>query len=109
MESTHVEVRITCGSVDEAELIADALIAERLAACVHRLPIASVYEWRGAVEHDEEILLSATTRADRFVTLADRVHELHSYELPAITAVAITATPAYLAWVDAAVGTDGSA
>lgn len=106
VESVHLEVRITCGSVDEAERIADTLIGERLAACVHQAPVVSVYVWQGTVEHDEEVLLSAITRADRFSTLAARVQAMHSYELPAITAVAMTATPEYLAWVDATVGDD---
>ena len=96
----HGEVRITCGDRAEAQRIADALIERRLAACVHLTPIASVYEWQGEVEHDEEILLNAITRADLLGRVAELVGELHSYDLPAVTMVPLTGSAAYLAWVD---------
>lgn len=99
-EPAHIEVRITCASDAEASLIAGALVDEHLAACTHRARVTSVYEWRGVVEHDDEILVTAVTRADVLDAIVARVGELHSYELPAITAVALTGSPAYLAWVD---------
>ncbi len=97
----HCEVRITCGSGDEAAVLADALVAARLAACVHRSRIASVYEWEGEVEHDEEVLLTAITRVEHVDAIAELVTARHSYDLPAITSVPLTGTTAYLAWVDA--------
>ena len=96
----YCEVRITCGSADEAASIADALVVNRLAACVHVVAISSVYEWRGAVEHDDEVLLTAITRHERCDAVVDLVGSMHSYDLPSITWVTITGSPAYLAWVD---------
>ncbi len=96
----YCEVRITCGSSDEAAAIADALVAERLAACVHVAAIASVYEWQGVVEHDDEVLLTAITRLERCEAVVDQVGSMHSYDLPSITWVAIAGSSAYLAWVD---------
>lgn len=91
---------ITCASHDEAATIADGLVDARLVACVHLAPIASVYEWKSVVEHDDEVLLTAITRVERFDAIADLVRSMHSYELPAITLVAISGTAEYLAWVD---------
>jgi len=96
----YCEVRITCGSSDEAAAIADALVAERLVACVHVAPIASVYEWQGVAEHDDEVLMTAITQLERCEAVVDRVASLHSYDLPSITWVAIAGSSAYLAWVD---------
>lgn len=96
----HIEVRITCDSAEEARRISDRLIERRLAACVHSSPIASTYEWEGTVRHDEEIVLSAVTRAGRFEAVAALVADVHSYELPAITTVEIGGSSSYLAWVD---------
>ena len=98
--SDYAEVQITCGSIEEAASIARALVEARLAACVHAVSIASVYEWDGTVEEDDEVLLLAKTRADRFGVIADFVTSVHSYELPAITRVPFTGTPEYLAWVE---------
>lgn len=97
---SHVEVQITCGSDDEAHRIASTLVNGRLAACVQRLPIRSVYTWDGEVQNDPEILLLAKTTSDRIGDLVDTVVDLHSYDVPAITAVPIVAgTTDYLDWV----------
>jgi len=99
-ELSHVEVQITCGSEDEAHRIASTLVDTRLAACVQRLPIRSVYTWDGQVQNDPEILLLAKTTSDRIGDLVDMVVDLHSYDVPAITAVPIVAgTTDYLDWV----------
>jgi periplasmic divalent cation tolerance protein len=98
----HVEIQITCGSVDEADRIAEALVERRFAACVQQLPIRSTYRWDGAIQHDEEILLLVKTRAARFDDVAATVRELHSYDVPAITAVPIAlGSDDYIAWIDA--------
>lgn len=98
----HVEIQVTCGSPDEADRIADALVARRLAACVQQLAIRSTYRWDGEVQHDAEILLLVKSSGARFDDVVALVRELHSYEVPAITAVPIVAgSDDYLAWIDA--------
>ncbi len=74
---------------------------QRLVACAHLTTIACVYEWNDVVEHDEEILLTAVTRVDRFDDVVAAVRALHSYDLPAITGVALAGSSDYLAWVNA--------
>lgn len=102
MDADHVEIQIACGSAEEADRIADALVAQRFAACVQQVPIRSTYRWDGAVQHDAEVLLLVKTRAGRFDDVAATVRELHSYDLPAVTAVPIVRGSAdYLAWIDA--------
>jgi periplasmic divalent cation tolerance protein len=98
----HVEIQITCGSAAEAELIASALVEQRLAACVQQLPIRSTYRWNGAVERDDEILLLVKTRLARYSDVERTVLELHSYDVPAITCVEIVSgSRSYLDWIDA--------
>jgi periplasmic divalent cation tolerance protein len=101
----YVEIQVTCGGDDEAEAIADDLVARRLAACVHLLPIRSTYRWAGVVQHDEEILLLAKTRAELAESAQQAVLARHSYDVPAITIVTIVGgSPDYLAWIDAETG-----
>lgn len=92
----------TCGSAEEADSIARALVERRLAACVNILPrLRSVYRWKGAVEQaSEHLLLIKTTRA-LFEQLETELRALHSYEVPEIIALDITAgLEPYLAWID---------
>jgi periplasmic divalent cation tolerance protein len=98
-------VSITTNSSEEAERIAEALVQERLAACVNIVPaITSIYRWQGEVHRDSEVLLIAKSRPESFESLAARVKELHSYEVPEIIALPITAgSKAYLKWIDESV------
>jgi len=86
-----------------AEALADALIAQRLAACVNILaPCRSVYRWKGAVQHDDEHPMLIKTTAERYPALEQAIRAGHPYELPEIVAVPIgRGLAAYLEWVAA--------
>lgn len=93
----------TCPERETAERIADALVEERLAACVNIVPgLTSVYRWQDQIRRDEELLLVIKTHSDRLDALRQRIDELHPYELPELIAVeAADGLPAYLDWVRA--------
>jgi periplasmic divalent cation tolerance protein len=89
------------GSLEEADRIAQALVGERLAACVNVVPgVLSTYRWQGAVQREEELLLVIKTRAEKVDDLRARVVALHSYELPEVVVVAISdGHRPYLDWI----------
>ena len=90
----------TCPDLDTAQRIADALVEERLAACVNLLPgLHSTYRWQGKVEHAAEVLLLAKTTRVRMPALQERIVALHPYELPEVLAVEAGGLPAYLQWI----------
>jgi periplasmic divalent cation tolerance protein len=86
-----------------AEKLADALVAQQVAACVNILaPCRSVYRWKGAVQHDEEHPVLIKTTRERYPALEAAIRAAHPYELPEIIAVPIErGLPAYLAWLAA--------
>ncbi len=97
-----VVVYVTASSSEEAARLARALVEARLAACVNRVPVESVYRWEGAVEEAAEVLLIAKTTRARLAALADRVRALHSYTVPEIIVLPIVAgAPTYLDWLAA--------
>jgi periplasmic divalent cation tolerance protein len=91
----------TVPSDELGERIGEALVGERLAACVNVLPaMTSIYRWKGSVERDVEHQLVIKTTADRAAAVEVRIRQLHTYELPEL--VVVTAgggSAAYLAWV----------
>jgi periplasmic divalent cation tolerance protein len=92
----------TCPDTETAERIAAAVVQERLAACVNRLPgVVSTYRWQGEIHRDNEHLLLIKTTSERFAALRDRIVSLHPYDVPEVVAVAVVAGfDPYLAWIE---------
>ena len=95
-------VLTTCGSKEEGEKIAHALVERRLAACVNIVPaIESLYRWQGKVESATEWLLLIKTTAGRFEAVREAIRELHSYDLPECIMISIEGGSAeYLKWIE---------
>ena len=104
-----IVVLVTAGSADEAGRIGNALVAERLAACVNVVgPIRSIYRWEGKVEDAEEWLLVVKGRRADVPALDARVRALHSYDVPEALAIPVYGgSAAYLAGLDEATRRDG--
>ena len=101
MPDTVLLCYCTCPDAASARRIADALVGERLAACVNQLPgIRSTYRWQGAVHTDREELLLIKTTDTCLPALQHRLLELHPYDVPELIAVPVTqGHAAYLDWV----------
>ena len=91
----------TCPSPESAELIANALVIEGLAACVNQVPgVQSTYIWQGKLQTDREIQLVIKTTQQQWATLETRLKALHPYELPELIAIPVCAgSQSYLDWV----------
>jgi periplasmic divalent cation tolerance protein len=97
-----IVVLVTCGSAREARRIARALVDQSLAACVNipRVPVESIYRWKGKVESAAEVLLVIKTAKSRFAALQAAIESLHSYDVPEIIALPIVKGSAdYLDWI----------
>jgi periplasmic divalent cation tolerance protein len=97
-------VSVYCVFADKAEAqrIGRMVVEEGLAACINILEACrSLYRWQGKVEEVEEvpaILKTSPLSAERLIA---RMAELHSYEVPAITAWPVShALPVQLTWVE---------
>ena len=86
-----------------AEVLAAALVEQRVAACVNVLmPAQSVFRWKGHVESASEVPMVIKTTVERYASLEAAIRAGHPYELPEIIAVPLAAGfTAYLDWVAA--------
>jgi len=90
----------TTASQEEADKIAAALLENNVAACIQMSPIVSFYRWKGKIERDNEIRLSIKTTDALYSHVEKLIKENHSYEVPQIVKLPITAGSAeYLGWV----------
>lgn len=101
LKNKYLIVFCSCPDDATAATLSRALVKDRLAACVSRLPgMQSVYTWEGALRDDQEVLLVIKTSAERLATLSARIEELHPYEVPEVVAVPISGgSERYLGWV----------
>jgi periplasmic divalent cation tolerance protein len=94
-------VLTTTPNLNEAESLAEKIVAERLAACVQILPeMKSVYFWEGAVQREPEHLLLIKTLPEKFDALEKFIQSNHSYSVPEIVALeAEKVSASYLEWM----------
>ena len=98
-------LHVTCADRAEAERIAEAVLAERLAACVNILPsVKSYYYYMGGTHLDEEVMLLIKTTTEQFDQVCEVITELHTYEIPEILMLRANAGSApFLSWLQEAV------
>ncbi|MPY90783.1 MAG: divalent cation tolerance protein CutA [Luteitalea sp.] len=87
-------------AVDEVAF-AEALVRERLAACVSVLPaMQSTYRWQGNVERSRERQVLVKTVRSRLDALHEAVRARHPYEVPEWLVLSSSGgSDAYLGWV----------
>jgi periplasmic divalent cation tolerance protein len=103
---------LTTISLDvDPSVLGTRLVEERLAACVNVLPeMDSFFQWRGAVERDQERQVIIKTTAARLPALERRLHELHPYELPEFLVLAVAqGSEAYLRWLTTSTSAEAEA
>lgn len=98
----HYQVVTTTDSAQAADELAEAIVTARLGACVHVMPITSVYRWEGAVTKDAEWRLVVKTTQDRLDELMAFVQQRHSYDVPQLVATKLArGSVDYLDWITA--------
>ncbi|NP_001068847.1 protein CutA [Bos taurus] len=96
-----VSAAFTCPNEKVAKEIARAVVEKRLAACVNLVPqITSIYEWKGKIEEDSEVLMMIKTQSSLVPALTDFVRSVHPYEVAEVIALPVEqGNSPYLQWV----------
>lgn len=89
-------------SAEAAHALSQAVLQDRLAACVNLLPaVQSQYWWQGKLETAMEWPVWIKTTQACYADVERLIRRLHPYDTPEILAwPAITGLPAYLSWVN---------
>ncbi len=78
-------VYTTFETPDDAKRVGQALVADRLAACVNIIPgMTAIYEWEDTLQEAGETVMIIKSRAGLRERLLAEAKRLHPYETPAL-------------------------
>ena len=98
--SLYAVVITTTSSNDETEKIANALLSNKLAACIQATQIKSYFTWKGSVSVEPENLLLIKCKMADYADIEKCIKENHSYEVPEIIQLPITnGSDSYTEWI----------
>jgi len=92
-------IYITHPNMKEAKKVAEALLRDRLIACVNYFPIESSYWWKGDIENAKEIVSIVKTRKENWTKVKKAVEAIHPYETPCIMKLEVESNPSYAKWI----------
>lgn len=98
-----ITVYTTVPDTETADEIAQALVEERVAACVNAHEVSSTYRWEGEIVEEDEVALDIKT-ALPFDEVRERLAELHPYDVPAVLRRDVEANDEYAEWVEEETG-----
>lgn len=104
-----IVIYITHANMREAKKVAEALLRDRLIACVNYFPIESAYWWpatslasdggNGKITKAKEIVSIVKTRKSNWTKVKKAVEAIHPYETPCIMKLEVEANKSYADWI----------
>ncbi|MCB4743842.1 MAG: divalent-cation tolerance protein CutA [Sulfurovum sp.] len=99
--SNYCMVTTTTDNQENADLITQTLLQEKLVSCVQVSSIESSYRWKGKIITSKEIRLEIKTNVSLFAEIKETIEKIHTYDVPEILMFIIDdAKPDYLRWID---------
>ncbi len=100
MNPPYCVVLTTTNNPKTTNRLIDAVLKQKLAACVQCIEIDSHYLWQDEVCRDKETLLVIKSTEQRYLQLQTLICELHDYDTPQVVKIPFSegASP-YLAWL----------
>ena len=92
-------VTTTVATPDDARRLAQAVLQQRLAACVQVEPITSHYRWQGTLHEEAEWRVLCKTVPASVPALLAMLRAQHPYQLPQLVVLPLQATQDYADWV----------
>ncbi len=100
MDNKYIIITTTFENKEEANKIIEILLEERLVSCCQLSHIERYYQWKGKIEHTNELLLQMKSKKELFKEIEKVILENHSYETPQLVAYDIVdGFKEYLDWI----------
>ena len=101
MPEKMVLIYTTFPDAETANSVGEALVREKLAACVNvHAPMTSLYEWQGELTKESEVAAIVKTRASLADAAIAFARARHPYTVPCFLVLPVeSANEDYLAWL----------
>lgn len=100
-------IMTSCASAQIKDKITNALLKNKLAACIQSQIINSSYLWQGKITKNQEELLMIKTKINLYEKIAKLIRDNHDYQIPEIIAIPIIAGDSkYFSWIEEILKTD---
>lgn len=83
-----------------ARLVINHLMSKKLIACANIFPIKSVYEWKGKIVDDAEIVTLLKTSNKLHSKVESEIRKIHPYDCPCIIKIDAKANKEYEKWIN---------
>ncbi len=83
---------LTCANNREADKISKALLEKRLVACAKKLPVSSIFRWKGKIDNVKEIVVMLESIEENFEKINAVVKKLSSYKTYILFSIPVTKT-----------------
>jgi periplasmic divalent cation tolerance protein len=103
LDDRYIVVTTTTETLRDAQDLARALVARRLAGCVQIVgPIQSVYQWNDELTQSSEYRCEIKTHASKWNAIEHLFDDIHPYEVPEMIATPLLGlSPGYQEWLQA--------
>ncbi len=89
---------ITCKDNSEAKKISRYLLEKKIIACANIFPIKSLYNWKGKLTEDKEVVLILKALKENYKKIKKQIKKIHSYDIPFIGKINIEVNKEYKKW-----------
>ncbi len=83
-----------------ASKLANILLKEKLIPCVTFKNIESCFWWKGNISQSKEVQLMIKCNKENVNNVCNKIAECHSYEIPEIISIRVSANKNYYDWVN---------
>jgi periplasmic divalent cation tolerance protein len=84
-----------------AKKLAEILLQEKLAACIHFVPLESLYVWQKKLENSSELLLRIKSKKSNYKKISAAIAKNHPYEVPQIFSITLDdCAKNYATWLE---------
>lgn len=83
----------------EASKISTKLLEEKLVACVNVISAESSFIFEQQIQHEDECIMILKTLPSLQAKTQEIIESLHSYSVPCVLSLQVTASPEYVAWM----------